>query len=455
MSEEKMEKLRELAKDILSKAKAKGAENAQVTLTQLRSIGTRYGESHITQNTDIKKLLFRLELQVGDKFSVFNGPNPGNSNLDNQIEKAVSTTKSGMKDPNHPGFLTEKQHYPNFSVNSNKISVQEVADSIKQVIDVATTVNPRISAVAGNVEHNQTIHCALNTFGISASDFGSNITAVINVAATESENESRSTIKVAGRNITSLNLEEQAQTVATRAYHGLNQKEKEVGKFEVILSPMAISELVFFLVFALSSEALIQQASFLKDKIGEQVFDSRLTLDDDINNPDHYSSRKFDSDLVPSLPLTPIKAGVIHEFAYNRKNAKILGAESNGRNFSIYDSVIPFFSAPSLKPGNKSEDELIQSVDNGLYISNLFYNNFVNPPEGTCTGLTRDGLFEIKNGMIAGSVKNFRWTDSLTSIFKDAEPGSNTTQIGSFFEGGIISPSFKVGAFNFSSKGKH
>ena len=455
MENEKLDRLEELAKTILSIAKEKGAEHSQVSVTQLRSIGTRYGESHITQNTDISKLLFRLELQIGDKFSVLNGPNPTVSDLDRLIGQAIKGTKFGMKDPNHPGFLNEKQKYPNFSPKFQEISAQEIADSIKQVIDVTSAINPRISAVAGNVEHNETIRYALNSFGVNASEFGTNITSVINVAATEGENESRSTIKVAGRTINSLNLEEQGKATGERAYKGLNQKEKETGKYEAVLSPLAMSELAFFLLFALSSEALIQRSSFLKDKIGEQVFDSRLTLTDDANNPDHYSSQKFDVDLVPSLPLTPIKGGVVREFAYNRKNAKILGAESNGRNYTIYDSIYPYFFAPTLSGGSKSEEELIESVDNGVYISNLFYNNYVNPPEGSCTGLTKDGLFEIKNGQVTDSLKNFRWTDSLVSIFKNVEPGNNMTQIGSFFQGGMILPSFKVGSFNFSSKGRH
>jgi predicted Zn-dependent protease len=81
-------------------------------------------------------------------------------------------------------------------------------------------------------------------------------------------------------------------------------------------------------------------------------------------------------------------------------------------------------------------------------------------PEGSITGLTKDGLFRIKDGEIIGSLKNMRFTDTLFSMLKVAEPSSNINQklhstYGNLFGLAGKVPSLKLGEFNFSSKGKH
>ena len=116
---------------------------------------------------------------------------------------------------------------------------------------------------------------------------------------------------------------------------------------------------------------------------------------------------------------------------------------------------MPMFVSNTIAPGTKNEEEIIKSIDSGIYIVDLFYNNFVNPPEGLCTGLTKDGLFKIEHGEIVGSLTNMRWTDTIESIFKSVEIANNSIQIGGFFVGSTITPSIKTDKFTFTSAGKH
>ena len=149
-----------------------------------------------------------------------------------------------------------------------------------------------------------------------------------------------------------------------------------------------------------SAESLVTHTSFLKDKLGAQVFDSNLTITDERNNPKHFLSSSFDSEGTPTKPIKFIDKGILKDYAYNRRLAKKLIDQdySNGRNLEGFGGEMPLFGSKTVQPGTKSEEELIKSIDSGIYVVNLFYNNFVNPPEGLCTGLTRDGLFKIENG---------------------------------------------------------
>jgi len=71
-----------------------------------------------------------------------------------------------------------------------------------------------------------------------------------------------------------------------------------------------------------------------------------------------------------------------------------------------------------LDKGTKSLEEMIKSIDRGLYISNIHYMNFINQQETSVTGLTRDGTFLIENGEITKVVNNLRFTEKLAEIFK-------------------------------------
>lgn len=449
------ERLEELAKLILDRAKQKGAEHAHVNVFTTVDIGTRFGENHITQNMFESQTAFFLKTQIGQKVSGYQGSNPTEKNIDQMIGDALLLTEKSSEDADFPGFIEEQKHFPDLHVPRTEIEPEEIAEGVKTIIDSAKQADRKITAVAGNLRFVKSDLLMMNTNGVSGYRGQSWISSVINVAATEGTGEARSTGRVAGRSIDTMNLPKEAEEVAIRAIKGLNQQEMDIGSYEAVLSPMAFSALWSFVAFATSSEGLITHSSFLKDKLGEQIFDSRITAVDDSLNPEHLGARNFDSELVPTPPSPYIEEGVLKDFAYNLRNAKKLGVESNGRNYQGFQGEMPLFTATTIRSGSKSEEDLIASVDDGIYISNLFYNNYVNPPQGICTGLTRDGLFRIKNGEIIHSLKNFRWTDSLQNIFKEAEPGNNTKQVAGFFGGSAILPSIRVGHFNLSSKGKH
>ena len=60
-------------------------------------------------------------------------------------------------------------------------------------------------------------------------------------------------------------------------------------------------------------------------------------------------------------------------------------------------------------------EELTKKVDNGLLLTTLWYIRMVDPNTLLLTGLTRDGVYHVKNGEVQGATNNFRWNDSPVS----------------------------------------
>lgn len=451
-----LDELRELSDSILKEAKKQGAEQAQVTVNSNENIATRYGEKHITQNTQRNSVNFTLRIQIGQKIGLYQGSKPDQSNLSTMVDDAISLAKFSVPDPEFPGFVETQPNYTKSSRIIIEMSPQEISEAIKIVISTASAVNNKITSVAGNLNYNATRFLLANTYGLEAISEGSTISGVVNTAATQGDGESRSAAMIAAVKFDDLDIETVAQEVAERAVKGLNQSEIDIGTYETVLGHNAVVELLGHLSFATSSTMLITHQSPFKDRLGEKVFDKKFTVRDATDDPNHFSAKQWDYDGVPSPGLNFVDQGVIKDFAYNIRNSAKLGTENNGKDIGTY----PLFTALSVKTGSKSEEELIASIDDGVYITNLFYTNFINMPEGTLTGLTKDGLFRIKNGELTDSIKNMRFSDSLFSLFATAEPANNSRYMlhqlyGTYFGLATKTPSIKLGAFNFSSKGKH
>lgn len=59
-----------------------------------------------------------------------------------------------------------------------------------------------------------------------------------------------------------------------------------------------------------------------------------------------------------------------------------------------------------------SIDDLIKKVNHGLLLTTMWYIRMVDPNTLLLTGLTRDGVYYVKDGEVQGATNNFRWNDS-------------------------------------------
>jgi len=68
-------------------------------------------------------------------------------------------------------------------------------------------------------------------------------------------------------------------------------------------------------------------------------------------------------------------------------------------------------------PGASGDlDSIIAKVTSGLLLTTLWYVRIVDPVSYLLTGLTRDGVYEIKDGEVVGAVNNFRWNESPVDL---------------------------------------
>jgi PmbA protein len=210
-----------------------------------------------------------------------------------------------------------------------------------------------------------------------------------------------------------------AREAADKARRTGDAVELEPGTYEAVLEPYALSELLWYFAFtSINSLALMEERSFLSGRLGERVFDPAFTLVDDGLDP-RGLPKAFDLEGVPKERVTIIDSGVVEDVVWDRRTAKRAGNGKVSTGHGLAASSQAFGALPlnlSLAGGDATRDELIERVDNGIYVTRLHYLGIVDAREGIITGMTRDGTFRIEGGRITEPLVNLRFTTSFPKL---------------------------------------
>lgn len=237
-----------------------------------------------------------------------------------------------------------------------------------------------------------------------------------------------------------------------KALDGSNARTIEPGVYTVILEPQAVADLLGNLSFTFNARSADEGRSVYsapggKTRLGEKIFDERISIYSDPWNPELPGSQSAQGG-IPAEKIYLIRNGVLDNLVYNRFWAKQKGKEPTpGPVNTIFETSAPVASI----------EEMIKSTQRGILVSRFWYIRSTDVRTASSTGLTRDGVWFIENGKIAYPVKNFRFNQSITQMLA---PG-NVEMIGvpervGGSEGGGSSasllPALKLKAFNFTSQ---
>ncbi|MEP6539817.1 MAG: TldD/PmbA family protein [Bryobacteraceae bacterium] len=218
----------------------------------------------------------------------------------------------------------------------------------------------------------------------------------------------------------------------------------EPGKYNVVLEPTAVGDLMEWLFFGFSARSAEEGRSFLSKKgggtqMGEKLFPEIVTLR---SAPD---DRRFPTSLwsqggLPQRPNTWIQNGVVKGLAYDRYWAMKSGKEPN----SGFGHLI-------LEGTSASLADLIKATERGLLVTRFWYIRTLNPQTVQLTGLTRDGLFLIENGEVTQPVVNFRFNESPVRLLQNITKIGTPQRVAGGEGDGMIAPPVQASNFTFSS----
>lgn len=252
-----------------------------------------------------------------------------------------------------------------------------------------------------------------------------------------------------------------ADIAARKALQSAKPQEIAAGKYTVVLEPAAVLDMAGFMFFDFGGLAILDQRSFLNNRVGTQLFGHNVNITDDVAHP-LQSGTPFDGEGVRRRQVQLVENGVVKRLVYARATAekmkkseykdKVGPIEPTGHGFPIPNEMgeAPMnivFGAPDHP---QTLDQMIASTDRGVLVTRLWYIREVDPYEKILTGMTRDGTFYVEGGKIRHGVRNFRFNESLIHMFSNVVEMGTPVRASGEESFDMVVPAMKVRDFNFT-----
>ena len=176
-------------------------------------------------------------------------------------------------------------------------------------------------------------------------------------------------------------------------------------------------------VGAITGPSVARGTSFLKDRLGQQVFAKGIRIIDDPHRLRGVGSTPFDDEGVANGPVDLVTDGVLNTWLLNTASAKQLGLETTG-HASRHLASAPGVATTNmtLQPGTKDLAGLMADAKQGLFVTDTF-----GPSLNTNTGDWSVGVsgFWFENGVIAYPVNEVTVAGNLIDLYQRIVPGSD------------------------------
>jgi predicted Zn-dependent protease len=214
-----------------------------------------------------------------------------------------------------------------------------------------------------------------------------------------------------------------------------------------------------------SGVAILDQRSFLNDRIGAKLFGENINICDHAAHPLQAGS-PFDGEGMRRQRVQLVENGVVKRVVYARatarkmKNseyaAKVGPIEPTGHGFPLPNEVgeMPMNIVFDAAERAQSVEQMIASTERGVLVTRLWYIREVDPYEKIVTGMTRDGTFLIENGKVQCGLRNFRFNQSLISMLRNVEAMRAPVRAAGEESFDMVVPAMKVREFNFTEATK-
>jgi len=230
-----------------------------------------------------------------------------------------------------------------------------------------------------------------------------------------------------------------------------NQASVSTKSLPVIFTPNGVaSALITPLMVAFSGKTVLEGASPIGARLGEKVFDQKLSLWDDPTIAYRPQSRPCDDEGVPSQCTHLIEQGTVANFLYDLQTAAQANTRSTG-NASRPPGGLPAPSptAFTITPGNTKVDEMIQDMKEGLVIEQLMGAEQGNILGGDFSGNVLLG-YKVESGKIVGRVKDTMVSGNIYQVLKQIVAiGSDAKWVG----GSVYTPHLYCPNLSVASKG--
>ncbi len=422
------ERLRNIAERAVAYAVKQKVDQAQVSAFLSDTALTRFANSQVHQNVAEKSGGVTIKVILKKKISSVTVGTLEQAEIEKAVVDAVKVAKVSSPTKEFKSLPEPKKWSPiagTFDKKTAECGAKFRAEKVKEAIQTAHSRSPKVKAVAGSISSGSVGFAVASSLGVSAWASLSTASMKTTVMSRSGDSEGSAAAEKHSRRIKDIDPAVLAKDAAEKSVKSLNPVKVDVGEYEVVLSPMAVSTLMMFIgFFGFSADAYQDGESFVKYSLNKQVFDDKLNVADDARDPHTFFSFPVDGEGVPKKALKLISKGVVSEkgICHNSFTAGKEGKNSTGHARTPLGGWYGEEPVPMnmvMSAGDATLDEAVADTKHGIFVNTVHYVNPAEPTKMVLTGLTRDGTFLIEKGELTKPIVNMRFTDSMLSAFKD------------------------------------
>jgi len=408
-----------------------------VALHDQHSGTTRFANSQIIQNVDTRRGTLTVTVAFDGRRGTAGTTDFTAGALHDALARAERVAKLSPKDPE---YLPPPDHrsFPHRTAARPETMAAGPARRLEYANEAIGQCRIENLQAAGIVSS------SLSSVGIAAGNglFAFEERTDARFSLTVQAGEATGWSAAAHRSLDHLKIQERTLTAIGKAKRSAELRELPPGRYLVILEPAAVAGLVTWVLWMLDAKAYDKGTSPFSGKLGQPVFDKRLTLQ---NLPDHADllGVGFTSEGLPSEMSTWVEQGVLKQLSYDRFTAMMHGVKT-----------IPTMEAPCLsasRPAASRVQDLVKQAERAILVTNFWYIRTVNPADLTLTGMTRDGTFLVEDGQVVAAVKNFRFHESPLRAFNQLVACTDPAEAVTSETSKLLVPAMLIRDFNFSS----
>lgn len=432
--------LREQAGSLIEDARRGGADASEVAVSAGRSlsVAARGGQTETVESSNARSA--GVTVYRGQRVATASTSDLSADGLADALGRALEMARFTEPDP-YAGLADADlmaTDWPELSLHHPwSLAPDEAARHAVAIENAALERDSRIAQVEGaQVATDSEIEVYTNSHGFIAAECASRHALSCSALARDDAGMQRDIAFSQARAIDDL---EDGVAVghlaADRALARLGARVPPTTTAPVVFEPRAARSLWQHLIGAISGGALYQNASFLKDQLGESITSSAVTLSQSPHRLRGLASTGFDGDGVATADRCLVDSGVLNSYVLGSYSARRLGTQTTGNAGGVFN--------PDVAPGYESFDQLIAGIDQGLVVTELMGQGV----DLTTGDYSRGAAgYWIENGCVAYPVQNATIAGNLADMFKNIEALGNDVDYGS----ALRTPSVRIGSMTIA-----
>ena len=419
----------ELLREMLGRAAARGASAADAYAVEQQSFSAqvRLGEVETVKHAREQHIAVRVF--VGRSVAAASTSDLSPDSVGRLVEEAVSLARitspdefAGLPDA---GEMTAR--VPDLGLDDptgHDLAPEEKIELARRCERAALDVDPRITnSEGGDFSNGRARYAYANSHGFVGEYRTSSFSLSVSPVATQNGEMQRDGWYHVSRQRARLDApEEIGRTAARRALRRLGARRVPTAEVPVIFDPDMAASLLRHVAAAATGPSLYRGASFLLNRLGQTIAAPSVTIVDDGTLPGALGSRPFDGEGLPVRRTTLVDRGVLSSYLLDTYSGKKLGLPSTHHAARDGSGVSVSTTNLHLAAGTSDPRDLVRSVKNGLYVTELIGFGV--------NGVTGDysrgavGLW-IENGELAYPVEEITVAGNLLDMFQAIEGVGN------------------------------